>query len=196
MCTRKSGSLQGGATLIELVVFIVIVGVAATGLLVALGVTARTSADPLIHKQALAIAEAFIQEVQLMPFSYCDPDDPNAATALNQASCASTMEITTTGTIGPETGEDRYGATASFDNVNDYHNYDSAGDTPAGIKNIAQAGIAGLEAYRVRITVSEQALGVVPASESLLITVTVTGPTNTTLVLDGYRTRYAPNALP
>jgi len=41
-------------------------------------------------------------------------------------------------------------------------------------------------------------LGAIPASDSLLITVTVLGPmgTNTTVVLDGYRVRYAPNALP
>jgi MSHA pilin protein MshD len=32
--------------------------------------------------------------------------------------------------------------------------------------------------------------------QSLLITVTVTGPGNTTVTLNGYRTRYAPNALP
>jgi hypothetical protein len=37
---------------------------------------------------------------------------------------------------------------------------------------------------------------VVPATDSLLITVTVTGPGDTTVVLHGYRVRYAPNALP
>ena len=37
------------------------------------------------------------------------------------------------------------------------------------------------------------ALDIVPASEALKITVTVTGPDNSTLSLQGWRTRYAPN---
>jgi hypothetical protein len=36
----------------------------------------------------------------------------------------------------------------------------------------------------------------VAAAASQRVTVTVTGPANITVRLDGYRTRYAPNALP
>jgi len=183
-------------TLVEQIVFIAVVAVAVAGVLAALNLASRSSAEPLVEKQALAIAEAFLAEAQLMPFTYCDPDDANAATATSAAGCAVTQEVTTTGVIGPEAGETRYHAVTPFDNVNDYHNYQSNLDAPPGIKDIAQNPISALTGYSVAVNVQEQALGAVPATESLLITVTVTGPGGTTVVLDGYRTRYAPNALP
>ncbi len=76
MCTRHR---QLGISLIELIMFIVIVSVALAGILLVLNVTTKSSADPLVHKQALAIAESLLEEVELMPFTYCDPDDVNAA---------------------------------------------------------------------------------------------------------------------
>jgi MSHA pilin protein MshD len=83
-----------------------------------------------------------------------------------------------------------------FDNVNDYHGFDSNTAVPSGIRNIDSALIDGLDGYRVTVSVASQALGAIPASDSLLITVTVTGPGNTTATVHGYRIRYAPNALP
>ena len=83
---------QHGISLIEQLVFIVVVGVAVTGVLAVLNTTARASADTLTQKQALAIAEALLEEVQLQPFTYCDPDDANAATALDTTGCAATVE--------------------------------------------------------------------------------------------------------
>lgn len=197
MCAREPGCArprfgprERGLTLVELVVFIAVVGVAVAGVLMALDVSTRASADPMIRKQALAIAEAFLEEAQAMPFTYCDPDDANAPTADGAAGCATTAE-----SAGPEPGEDRYGSGAPFDNVNDYHAYDSAADPP-GLKDLAGNVVSGLEGYRVQVTVAQQALGAIPAAESLLITVTVDCPANTSVVLHGYRTRYAPNALP
>ena len=185
---------QRGLSLIELIVAIVVIGTAVVGVLGAISLSARSSADPMIQKQALAIAEAFLEEVQLQPFTFCDPDDPAAATALVVTDCA-TQEV-----IGVEGGETRYGPTF-FDNVSDYNGYASSADAPPGIKDINQVAITGLDGYSVAMSVASQALGTVgdDASgrpQSLLITVTVTGPGNTTVTLHGYRLRYAPNALP
>ena len=411
-----------GLSLVELVVFIVIVSTAVAGVLGVMDVTTRSSVDPMIHKQALAIAEAVLEEVQLQPFTYCDPDDPGAATAdlagagvpiafdaassctpvstaansvtwshttsgadrilivgvsirndlsqtvsgvtyagtpltpvpggvqdngtsvrvelwrlvapalgannvvvtlsggatakmacgavsltgVGQAnpidatnsaigtSATPSVTVTTvadnawvvdaiafrstgnalpTGTagsgqtqrwsgytesggilvnirgmgstegpkspagavvmdwalsasadwaavgvapkpgggcgtlaeaIGPEAGETRYSSTVPFDNVNDYHGFDS--NTGAlGIRNIDNTPIVGLDGYRVTVSVAGQPLGPTGAiigndangnPQSLLVSVTVTGPGNTTVTLHGYRTRYAPNDLP
>src|SRR5215470_7774406 len=68
---RKSA----GLSLVELIVFIVVVGLAVAGVLGALSLATRASADPMIQKQALAIAEALLEEVELRPFTFCDPDD-------------------------------------------------------------------------------------------------------------------------
>ena len=187
-----------GLSLVELIVFIVIVGVAVAGVLGALNVSTRASADPVIQKQALAVAEAVLEEVQLMPFTYCDPDDPQAATALSAAvgatGCTAAASVENLGAeatppYGPET---RLGATTPYDNVNDYNGF---GVGP-GITDITGAAITGLGAYTATVSVASQALGAIPASDSLLITVTVTGPGNTIATLHGYRVRYAPNALP
>jgi len=186
------GTRQSGLTLIELVVFIVIIGVALAGIVGVFNLNTQHSADPMVQKQALAIAESVLEEIELMPFTFCDPDDANATTAANAAGCATTAEA-----MGPEAaqGETRYAAATPFDNVNDYNGFTmNAGN--GGIRDITGASVGGagtLDAYSVTVAVAQAAIGAVPAADSLRITVTVTGPGSTNVVLDGYRTRYAPN---
>ena len=196
MYTRKTTG-QRGLSLVEQIVFIVVVGVAVAGVLAALTVATRGSTDPMTQKQALAIAEAMLEEVQLQSFTYCDPDDTQAATALSATvgptGCNATVEAVGPEAAGPET---RYSTTAPFDNVNDYHGFDSSTALLTGIRDIDGTLISGLDGYVVTVNVAEQALGAIPGAQSLLIAVTVTSPGNTTVTLHGYRVRYAPNALP
>lgn len=170
--------------------FIVIIGTALAGLLLVMNMVIRSSADPLVHKQALAIAESLLEEVELMPFTYCDPDDANAATAASSVvgagGCAATVEA-----LGPE-GEGRYAA-PQFDNVNDYNGLAMAAGAVLDI-----TGAPAVAGYAAAIAVAPAALpGIAGADangapQALLITVTVTGPDGGQIVLDGYRTRYAP----
>jgi len=105
---------EHGISLVELIVFIVIVSVAVAGVLGALSMATRASADPLIQKQALAIAEALLEEVQLQPFTYCDPDDANAASAFSAADCtggAGGVNDENRLPLGPEAGETRTSVT-------------------------------------------------------------------------------------
>ncbi len=86
MCRRTSaGRRQRGLTLVELIVFIVIVSVGLAGILVTYDTVVRHSADPLVRKQALAIAESLLLEIEQQPFTWCDPDDESATTATNAA---------------------------------------------------------------------------------------------------------------
>ena len=176
---------QAGVTLIELVVFIVIVGISVAGVLLAIDRTALYSSSPLLTKQALAIAESLLEEIELMPYTYCDPDDAQVTTAtsavIGVAGCATLVEA-----MGPEAGESRTSLTLPFDNVNDYNGF-----SMSPIRDINNTLISGLDAYSASVTVANAALGV-PAANSLLITVTVTGPQGTRVVLQGYRTQYAP----
>jgi len=192
MSTGKAA--QRGLSLVELIAFIVVVSAAVAGVLGVFAMTSRGSADPMIQKQALSIAEAVLEEVLLMPFTYCDPDDATAASALSATVGANGCTATVEGT-GPE-GENRYSVTVRLDNVNDYHNFDSSTASLTGIRNIDGSLITGLADYRVRVSVAGQALGGIGGAESLLVTVTVDGSASTTVVLHGYRARYAPNALP
>jgi MSHA pilin protein MshD len=179
---------QRGVTLVELVVFIVIVGIAMAALFGAFNTFGRGSPDPLIRKQALAIAESLLEEVELMPFTFCDPDDANASTATSSAigagGCATLSEDTA---IGPEGGESRGNATTPFDNVSDYNGY-----SIASIVDVTGTPVTLQGSYSANITVAQTALGGIAATESALVTVTVNGPNGAQVVLQGYRTRYSP----
>ena len=179
---------ERGLSLIELLVFIVVVGVAVTGVVSVFSLNARSSADPVVRKQAVAIAESLLEEVLSKPYTYCDPDDANAETATSSAiapeGCATTPEG-----MGAEGVEDRYSNLTPFDNVNDYNGF-----SMVGIQDLTGATVDGLNAYSASIQVqSAGAFNAIPAGETLLVTVTVTAPGNHTVSLSGYRARYAPN---
>jgi MSHA pilin protein MshD len=180
---------QRGITLIELIIFIVIIGVAMAGLISAINFNVQHSADPVVRKQALAIAESLLEEIELMPFTWCDPDDPAVTTANSAADC------TNVEALGPEAGETRGGA-APFDNVNDYDGYCMATTNCAvtNIRDITGAVIPNLTGYTALVAVSADNLNTITAASdaALHITVTVTGPMDTTVLLEGYRTRYTP----
>ena len=58
-----------GFTLMEVLVAIVVLSIAATGVVLVFTNTARGSAEALISKQSLAIAEAMLEEIQLAAYS-------------------------------------------------------------------------------------------------------------------------------
>ena len=187
-----------GFTLVELIIFILLVSIALVGVLLVMNVTAARSSDPLVRKQGLAIAEALLEEVELMPATLCDPDDAHVTTATSNtvnaadpAQCASLPEAG-----GAEAGESRYSTAAPFDNVNDYHGFDTATAVPSGVRDITGTLLAGLSAYRASVSVQPAALGnaafSAPAAAAWSIAVTVTGPGGETITLQGVRSRYAP----
>jgi len=76
MITRNS---QYGVTLVELLISIVIVAIAASAVLGALSSTSGSSADPMVRRQAVSIAEAYLEEILLKPFADPDGVDGEAA---------------------------------------------------------------------------------------------------------------------
>lgn len=180
---------QSGISLIELVMFIVIVSLAVVGILSVMNVTTKASADPMMRKQALAIAESLLEEIELQPFTFCDPDDANVLSAstatLGAGACATIVQG-----MGATPGETRY-AEPRFDNVGDYHGF-----SMAGILDIQNASVTGLETFTAKVTMAQDGARFTLAPEEVLrIDVTVTsGPTDVTLT--GYRFRYAPRSVP
>jgi MSHA pilin protein MshD len=198
MCRRQRAR---GLSLLEVVVFIVVLGVGFAGLLILYNQATTASVDPLVRKQALAIAQSILEEIEARPYTYCDPDDANVYTAgsatVGAGGCDSTVE-----SIGPE-GETRY-ANPRFDNVSDYHGFCMGPGTPACpsavITTASSNPINQLADYRVDVAVAQITAGdglpaSVPITEGLRITVSAKHvPTGTVVSLDGYRLRYAPNA--
>ncbi|MBW8056318.1 MAG: type II secretion system protein [Nitrospira sp.] len=60
---------QAGTTLIELVIAIVIVSIAVSAVLMVFSMNVGYSADPMIRYQAVAIAEAYLEEISLKAFA-------------------------------------------------------------------------------------------------------------------------------
>lgn len=54
---------EGGFTLVELIVFIVVVGAGLAGILAVSNQVVRGSADPMLSKQAVSLAESLLEEV-------------------------------------------------------------------------------------------------------------------------------------
>jgi MSHA pilin protein MshD len=177
-------ALQRGITLIEQIMFILIVSVGVIGLVSVMNPAIRASADPMRTKQLVAIAESLLNEVLHQPFTWCDPDDAAASTALNYAACATPQNA-----FGPTpAGETRYaaGPGTAFDNVADYGGFSMADINDPSVSN-AMAGYTA----SVAIARTGAALGLADDTAVLSVTVTVTHGTET-FTLTGYRFRYAP----
>lgn len=64
---RRAG--QRGFTLVEMIIAIVVLGVGLAGLMLAFSTATRSSADPLVNKQLLAVAEEMLDEIELRPYT-------------------------------------------------------------------------------------------------------------------------------
>lgn len=190
LLTITQASIEGrGFTLIETIVFILVVGVGVVGLLSAMSTAFRFSADPLPQKQALALAESLMEEITSAGFTFCQPQDPNFLSATNTAQCTAALIEN----VGPDTISG-VTETRPFDNVNDY--VDAFGAAKSIAATDLSSGIAAPAGYQASVTISEFGIAGISATESLLINVTVTGPNNTRISLDGFRTRHAPRVSP
>lgn len=180
----SSRRLARGLSLIEVVVFIVVVAIGISGIAMLYNQLTVASVDPLVRKQALAVAASLLEEIQLKGFTTCDPDDANFYDHPTPA-------CTTLEAIGPEAGEGRY-ADPRFDNVNDYHGFSMSG---ANIRDVTGTTIAELGDYSATVTIASAGgdfPDVADATDALRITVAVTGPAGVSVSLQGYRLRYAP----
>ena len=182
-----SSSRQLGLSLVEVVVFIVVLGIGLAGMAVVYNQLTLASVDPVVRKQAVAIANSLMEEILLRPFTYCDPDDAAVFTAASPAGC------TTPEVIGAEGGETRYGPAVVFDNVSDYGAF---APMVGSIQDVNGNTVTGLTGYTASVAVAAAGgdFPAVPADDALLITVSVSGPANMSVILKGYRLRYAPNS--
>jgi MSHA pilin protein MshD len=185
-----------GFTLIEVTLSLVIISIAAAGVMLLFEGTAKSSAEMLLEKQAYAVAEGLLAEITAAPFTYCDPNDPRVTTAtgafVGGTGCTATVEG-----LGPELGETRYAIANPFNNVNDYNGFVMG----PGVRDVTGAlmGGAGLGAYTATVTTTPIAFGGIGALDAngaaqvLQVTVTVTA-NNIQAVAEAIRTRYAPKS--
>ncbi len=163
---------QAGVTLVELVMYIVVVSVGVAGILSVMTFTTRHSADPVVQQQAILIAESYMKEILMKRFY---DDDTNSV-------CPA-----------PEGG-----GRVAYDNVCDYNGLNDNG----GARDQFGNAISGLERYNVAVTVNNAGVTLGPTASQinntgvirvLRIDVTVTHDDvpDLSVPLTGYRTHYA-----
>jgi MSHA pilin protein MshD len=153
-----------GFTLIEILVLIVVIGVALAGVLLVFQNTVRGSADPQVRKQALAIAEAMLDEVLLTSYS----------------------PVAGGGTRANFNDIDDYAIPAAYTTA-------PGGMTDlqgVAVPGLANYNVTVTVAPAAPLTDTPSTLPV-PESRRVTVTVTVTGQPNMTVSLDGYRLNYA-----
>jgi MSHA pilin protein MshD len=192
-------------TLIELILFMAIIAIALGGIITVMNLTSQRSADPVRRKQALIIAEGLLEEIELAKFSYCDPVDPDAGDSdkvKSSADCHTAPEAWGQGGAEPVNAR-------PYDNVNDYvaaaNTLTAAFNDGSGNLVDANGNALKVSGYTAKVSIAPAALGPVDGvvgtaggasadTEVLRISVRVDYD-GQSLVLDGYRTRYAPNSL-
>ncbi len=168
------GTRQRGLTMIELIIFIVIVTVAVVGVLQVIALNTARSADPIRQKQALAIAEGLMNEIRSAGMALCDVNDPNYG-AIPAVAC------TIPDNVGPEAGNNA----RPFDNVNDYV---TAYGTPRAYAADA-ANNAFPPGYAATVTITQpNPFNGVTAGATALISIAITYGGSST-VLASYRIR-------
>ncbi|SDI19005.1 type IV pilus modification PilV family protein [Propionivibrio dicarboxylicus] len=179
-------SRHAGMTLIELIVFIVIVSVALVGVLAVLNVTVFRSSDPVVQKQAQALAEGLLEEIQTGYFAYADGADV-ALKYTKPAALCTELSSASDYAYGPEAGETR-----PYDTVKDYVTAANS-DTPLGSVLPNESAISAPSGYAASVKIGPAQLGDISAAcgDALLITVTVTAG-SVKAVAEGFKTRQVP----
>lgn len=171
-------------TFIELIVFIIIVSVGIAGILSVLNATVWRSSDALLQKQAQALTEGLLEEIQTGDFAYCDGADAQLKYAKSAAAC--------TGGIGDSYGQ-KTGETRPYDTV---IHYATAAGTPTALPSVLpnESSVSAPSGYSASVTIGPAALGDIAqaSGDALLISVTVSGPGNTQAVAEGFKSRQVP----
>jgi MSHA pilin protein MshD len=142
---------QQGVTLIELIVVMVVISIALAGVMSVINFTTLHSADPMLRQQAIAIAEAYMEEITLK--DYVDPDD---------------------GTLCPtkEGSRDRYDNVCDYNGLSDTGAADQTGVAIGGLGSYdvavtvaaATFGSPTVDGLKIEVTVTDS------ANESLTLT--------------------------
>lgn len=213
-CYKRSLN-QTGISLIELVIFIVILSVALTSITLLYINTTRYSADPLIRIRSVELAQSTLEEILLKSYDHSTPVGggcvrfPSGSSRCPVSNVAATSQ--TAATLAAEEGSANR---TLFNDVDDYHNISYCGvggvadaactDTCKTIvdesgNNIANeyggfaicirvsfAGGAGTEINNVIAGTGSDVL----AEDAKRIDVIVTDPLNSKIALSAYRLNF------
>lgn len=165
---------QFGFTLIEVIIFIVVLAAGLAGILTVSNTVVKSSGDPMVRKQAIALADSILEEVLLQ--AYCDQDLVNPPST--PPACGAHV-------VKPAGA----GARSTFDNVDDY-----GGRSAADIATLFADSLVHVPGYTISITVAPATVADSAALSALpqpakKVTVTVSRSTDS-VAMTGYRANY------
>ena len=151
---------QCGLSFIEMLIFIVVVSIAMVSILSIFNVTVKGSVDPMINKQATAVAEAMLEEILNKDFF--------------EGVCPTADVVE----------KDR----GAFDDVCDYHGFNQTEITTINNKSILALASYTLSVDVAAASLGSSDVAVLMA-DAKLVTVAVIGNRNS-ITLSGYRANY------
>ena len=159
---------QRGFSLVELIVFIVVVSIAMVAIIAVFNQSVVNSVDPVLRIQMSELAQSQLDEILARKY-----DEATPSGSVPACGSAETGAVPCAG-IGLDAGESLT-AEVSLDDVDDFHGYS---DTPySGFTRSVSVILAGAD------------LGI-PMDQAKRITVTVTAPGNQQLSLSTYRVNF------
>lgn len=192
---------ERGISLVETVIFILIVAVAVSAVSLQFSQNVRHSADPLIRQKAITLANAYLDEMAKKAW---DDNTPSGGGCVETGSgyCSnfcSRMPISDCGAVCQKVagvctpaatvagiGTEEAGRSA-YDDIDDYH--DPGGSAPSDANGNP---LSGFENFSVAVSVTQPGgawLGI-PANDVRLIELSVTTPGNETLRFTQYRVNF------
>jgi MSHA pilin protein MshD len=136
---KKSAGRQSGVTLIELVVAIVIVAMAATAILGAMASITMRGAETMVRQQAVAVAEAYLEEILLQPVAF-----PGGVVPTTRATFNDEDQYNGLSDVG---AHDQFGNAIAF--LSGYN------VSVAVTQTTALTGIAAAQARQINVTVTD-----------------------------------------
>jgi len=179
---------QGGFSLIEMVVTIVVMAVVLGGVALVFYDTVRKSPEPLLNIRAAALGQAYLDEILTKRY-----DEHSGQGGIPRCNSSDAGAQPCSATLGPDaspTNAANPESRTEFDDVDDYNGLDES--PPVDALGNVRTGYAG---YRVRVKVAyagtgANGLGLANLQDAKLITVTVTSPMGDDMVFSAYRVNY------
>lgn len=158
------GRVSHGFTLVEAIISMMIISIAALAMASALGMAFSHSSDSLLHTKTTQLAQAYVDEIQARRYDELSPVGGTPPCSPLTVACSLVMGVD---------GESR----VAFDDVDDYHGVD---DSPP-LDSLAQP-MPDFAGFRVQVAVTYASAAQVTAwqlddvSDAKIVTVTVTTP--------------------
>lgn len=169
---------QGGFSLIETIMVVVLLGIMLAGMTVMFVENASKSHEPYLRQRALAVANAYMDEILRKRW---DDNSPLGGGCVNSGSAFCAVGPAAAG-IGTEEG-----ARSNYDDIDDYNGLN---DSPP--QNSQGGAMTGYNGFTVAVSVTNpgSAWNGIAAADVKLIKVDVTSTNQETISISAYRVNF------